>query len=151
MSTQGLEAFAIDTYIYATLAADATLVGMLGSDPLGGGTDPEINVDTIPTTEVYPYVYAQLQSAADTLTVDGTIVLVRADYIIRAVDRAESYQAIAPIAARIFELLHQSSGATPDGQILKCIRQRPIHYPEITEAVSYRHMGGLYRFWVEGT
>ena len=141
---RGLELSAIDEYIYQTLSADGTLTSLLGAPD-------EIHVDTIHDKEVYPYILATMLSTAQTQVVNGYDVLTTADYQVRAVDRAQSYQAVKPIAGRIYQLLHQASGVVSDGLVLKCIRVRQLHFPTIEETISYRHLGGIYRFWVEGT
>src|SRR2546423_4328797 len=118
MST-GLELSAIDEFVYATLTSDVALMAMTGNP-----AEKEVHVDTIPLPEYYPYIFAQMLSTADTLTSDGYTVLTRADYNIKAVDRAESYMALKPMAARMYQLLHQAQGVVGDGQVLKCIRMR---------------------------
>lgn len=148
--SNGLELPAIDNFFYLTASADAALTALLGV-ALDPDVNPGVYVDTVPAETTYPYVLATMRATGDTLTSDGTIVLTRADYLIKGVDRAESYEGLRPIAQRLHQLFHQAEGVVADGLVLKCIRQQAIHYPEIHEDVSYRHLGGIYRFWVEGT
>lgn len=149
MTCNGLELDTIDEWVYATLLANTTLVGMLG-DKADAPEGPGLFADTIRDNTTYPYVLWKMMSEADSLTSYGDTILVVADYNIQVVDRAETYDAIKPINKLVYTDLHQQSGTATDGVVRKCIRLRQVKYPSINETIQYRHLGGIYRFWVEG-
>jgi hypothetical protein len=148
---QGLELEVVDEFVYTTLHNDVQLGDLLNA-AYQGSNDPsnieQVYGDTLPPDVVYPYIFYQHSANADTMTTDSVIVMNRSLWIVKVVDRAETYQLAKPIYGRVHALLHRASGTVVDGQVLHCRRESRIHYPEITEAVSYRHLGGVYHFWV---
>lgn len=149
MTVNGLELTTVDEWIYSTLAGDNTLVGYLGDGGSSPG-GPGVFMDTIRDDTTYPYVIGNLMISMDTLTSSGDSLIVVADYTIKGVDRAVNYDVLAHMHQRMFQLLHNQSGTTADGRVLKCLRQRQVKYSRINETIQYRHLGGIYRFWVEG-
>jgi hypothetical protein len=147
----GLELLVVDEFIYTRLTQDVGPGGLMTLVGNREGVDPEVYSDTIPGDVLYPYVIFTLQSTADTMTTEGTRVLTQATYMVKGVHRTESYAELGPVASRIDALLHKASGVVLDGRVLHSRRLQAVRYPEVTEAVSYRHLGGSYRFWTEAT
>lgn len=152
--TQGLETFAADEFIYGQLKNDATLMGLLnaayskyGQPPVAA---PEIYAETIVPDVTYPYIIFQMHTALpDSTVVNGIRIWSRLDYLVKVVDREQSYSTIAPIYSRMDQLLHLTAGTVADGQVYWSQRIRPFRMPEVDDAIQYRHMGGIYRITVQ--
>lgn len=152
--TQGLESYTVDEFIFGRLTGDATLLGLLNAAYAASGQLPvsatEVYSETIPVDITYPYIIFQMRpSMDDTTVVNGIRIFSRIDYLVKVVDRNQSYGLIAPIYSRVDQLLHMTSGTVADGQVYYSQRMRPFRMPEIDDAIQYRHMGGIYRFTVQ--
>ncbi len=145
---QGLEPLVVDEYITAQLNVPG-LTSQIPDAP--GQTLVEIYSDTVPPDVEFPYTIFQMQGNSDTMTTDSTRVLWIARYVVKAVGRTESYVSLAPIASMIDQQLHKKSGVVADGQVLHSRRIQVVRYPEITDGVNYRHLGGVYQFYTEAT
>lgn len=139
--TTGLELIAMDDWIVSTLSSASDVTDIVGT---------RIFSEQMPKDVKFPYVIFNTMATNDALTQDQVTVLVMADYQIKGVDRASSYNTLAPLSAAIYAALHRQGGTVTDGYIHRCSRQRTIKYPEVRENVHYRHLGGMYRLWVEG-
>src|SRR5260370_34414920 len=105
MTVKGLELKVADEWLYTTLAGDDVLTDMLGNqDP------PGIFNETIPKDVTYPYIIWNLVIESDTITSRGDTLLVITDLAIKGVDRGPTYERLAPISQRLYQLLHQQSG-----------------------------------------
>jgi len=157
--TAGLEPWAADQFIYGILSQDATLMNLLStayqSHTIEPGLVPSENVpeiysDTVPPDVTYPYVVFQMHTPIGDVEIENNIIVMSVmDYLVRVVDRSQSYSAIAPIYGQIHSLLHKATGTVADGVVFNCYRIRPYKMPEIDDAISYRHMGGIYRVQVQ--
>jgi hypothetical protein len=103
--------------------------------------------------EDYPavvYVARPEQGGGDVATANGTIVMARLMYVVRATCAGMSYGPITEAAGLIHTLLHRQSGAVTGGKVVACLRVHPLAYGEEKEGDEhYRHMGGLYRLFVQ--
>lgn len=146
----GLDLIVVDEWIYGMLANDNTLNGTGGLlDSFVPSSKGEIYGDTIPEDVKFPYIIFHLQAPGiDGMTVEGDLVINRSQWTIKVVDRSESYQPIKAVYSRIHQLLHKASGTVVDGQVLHSRRIQAIHYPELRESMSYRHLGGIYQIYV---
>jgi len=152
--TQGLESWAADEFIYAKLKNDSTLLTLIQAVYTKYGqtvpTDPEIYADTVPPTVTFPYVSFQLRTPwPDTTVANGVRIFARMDYLVKVVDRAQSYADMVPIYNQIDKLLHLATGTVADGVVLFTQRMQIFRFPEIDDAIQYRHLGGIYRLTVQ--
>jgi hypothetical protein len=152
--TQGLESWAADEFIYAKLKNDATLTALIQAVYAKYGqevpADPEVYSDTVPSTITFPYVIFQLRTPfPDTTVVEGIRIFTRLDYLVKVVDRAQSYADIAPIYSQVDKLLHLATGTVADGVVYFTQRMQLFRFPEIDDAIQYRHLGGIYRLTVQ--
>lgn len=150
-SGTGLEAAAADQWIFSTLSGDATLVSLLQA-AYGGENppSPEFYSDAMPPDVIYPYVIWQLQTpVGDLMVTDGITVWSTMDFLVRVIDRGQSYATITPIYGRIHQLLHRASGSVALGVVGECLRLRPLKMPSIDDAIQYRILGGVYRLRVQ--
>lgn len=65
---------------------------------------------------------------------------------VKVVAKATSYTDLVPVYQRIHELLEGRTNQEPTqgGLILNATRVSGIMYPERTQGIEYRHLGGLY-------
>lgn len=136
-----MEITAADTWIYATLKADATLTALIG-----GSSAPRIYRGMAPLKAVFPCVVFFYQTGGQDVRGVGTInIMVNATWVIKAIDRDNSAVSAAAIADRIDILLHGASGTG----VLACVRDEPIAYVELLDAALYQHVGGVYKLIVQ--
>jgi len=136
-----------DRWMYAVLAADATIQSYVGNPA-------RVYAEDAPPGAVFPYVILKLQAAQQDSYAMGNIrVLSTADYIVEAVGQGQSpdFIALEPIVSQIDALLHGNSGSNAAGVVAQCVRLRPWRYREIDdEGRHYAHLGGVYRLIVQG-
>jgi hypothetical protein len=137
--TAGLELLAAREWLYAKLAGDATLTGIVGA---------RIYAEQAPENATFPLLMVVEQSPGNDLRVVGT-GRIWSDplFQVKAVDQTASYAGnLATLAARIDAVLHGSSGSATNGKVWACARERPFSMAETGPGgEQYRHLGGLYR------
>lgn len=98
-----------------------------------------------PPGAVYPLIIVQEQSPGVDLMVVGAARLWTDPLLLaKAVDRADSWSTLAPIADAIDAALHDTAAGT----VWSCVRERPFSLVETPNGVQYRHLGGFYRLQV---
>jgi len=72
-------------------------------------------------------------------------------YAVEAIGDGESFVALETIANRVDVLLHGRNNLLVEGgNIVECIRQRPVSSVEIVEGITqFRHLGGIYQLIVQ--
>lgn len=141
--TAGIELLAAREWLYAKLAADATLTGIVGT---------RIYAELAPENATFPFVLVTEMSPGNDLRVVGTgRIWSEPLFLVQAVDQTASYTGnIKTLATRIDAVLHGSSGPATDGTVWACVRERPFTMPETGPGgVQYRHLGGMYRVLVK--
>lgn len=127
----------VDAWLYATLSADATLTGLVGT---------RIYLDQAPEGASFPFVVFQLQAAErDLVVIGGGRVWSSGLWLVRGVDKATSFTTLKSIEARIDALLHAKSGSVTGGTVYECVREEPFRLTEVVDRVRYLHLGGIYR------
>ncbi len=71
------------------------------------------------------------------------------NYYVKAVDNIPSFKNARLVADRIDDLLDGKDGLVDGGEIVSCLRTRPIEYQEVLSEVQYNHIGGLYQITVK--
>lgn len=127
-------------WIYATLSADATLTGLVSTRIYDG---------LAPQGGALPYVVYNHMGGADLLGIGAIRVFANGLYQVKAVCKGNSYAPAKAIADQVDELLHGASGATTDGVVLACVREQPLALIEQQDGIEYRHVGGIYRLFVQ--
>lgn len=97
-----------------------------------------------------PRIQFNFQGGSDVGAVGAIRIMLTGLWQIKAIVQADSFAPAKPIADRIDTLLHGAAGAVADGVILGCVREQPIAYVEVDNGLQYRHLGGLYRVYVQG-
>lgn len=128
----------VEPWLFATLSADATLMGLVGGVLVNTSEDA---VEDPPDAWLeYAYV-----SARDILAVGGTRVQVDAIYQVKAVVRGSSYDPATAIFRRVSTLLDRPETQSTTHGDISCRRETIIQYPERQDGTQYRHLGGTYR------
>lgn len=135
-----IEVLRVDQWLYATLTGDATLVGAVGTRCYG---------DVAPQGAAFPYLIFNLMDGTDVMGIGTARIMVNAIYQIKVIGQVPSYALLKPIADRVDAVLQGATGSVVDGVILACTREQPIRYVEIAGETQYRHLGGLYRVFVQ--
>jgi hypothetical protein len=126
-----METISISAWLYETLAGNAVGVG----DRVHEGAAPE--------GTTYPLIVFDLYSGSDTMGVGPARILVDSRWMIKAVDRSQSFTNLKTIVDAIDNLLH---GATPYANgVLGAVREQPVQFVEEIDGVQYRYLGGIYR------
>lgn len=137
----GVENTLVESWLYTTLSTDATLVAQVGT---------RIYSYVAPTTATTPYVVFNAQSPGfDVMGVGTARVMLNCLYQVKVVVQDASFSTAKAAANRIDALLHGATGAPTGGEVLGCVREGPLAYAEVTDGIEYRHLGGLYRIWVQ--
>ena len=137
--TSGAETAAVETWIYGTLADDATLdsLGVTG-----------VYSYMAPEDATYPFILFQQQASSDVNAVGPNRIMAQTVYVIRAVTDG-ALSSVVAINTRIDNLLQAQNGSNVNGTVIACMRERPFVQVETVEGRSYRHLGGIYRIYVQ--
>lgn len=100
----------------------------------------------VPFDAPYPVVFfAPYQVQSDTTTINAWRIKANFLYVVKAITQGTTLMDVQDAAARIDELLHRQRGAL----ILSCVRWKPLAYPEQSDGIEYRHLGGIYKLEVQ--
>lgn len=133
----------IESWLYSRLAGDATLAAAVGG---------RIYSYVAPATAATPFVVFSAQSPGyDVMGVGTARVMLNSLYQVKVVVQDASFSTATTAAHRIDALLHGATGAPAGGRVLGCVREGPLAYAEVSDGIEYRHLGGLYRIWVQET
>ena len=137
--TAGLELLTARQFLYAKLAADSTLTGIVST---------RIYAELAPEAATFPLVMIIEMSPGNDLRVMGT-GRIWSDplFLVKAVDQTAALTGnLKTLATRIDAVLHGASGSATDGTVWACSRERPFSMAETGPGgIQYRHMGGVYR------
>jgi hypothetical protein len=142
---------AIRRSLYGKLSGDTTLNNLLGAPP--AGYSKSIYDGVAPKDAAFPYVIFNLQSDVDEEAMADPAAYTDHIWMIKGVDgpgeppksTAPSGDAADAIADRIRVLLNDTTLSISGASLMYLRRQSGVRYPEVTEGVTYRHSGGLYR------
>lgn len=108
--------------------------------------------DSTPPPEIpLPYISIVVTEPADVNTVPTIEVMARAECTVKLVDEAESYEEIQAPAKAVHVALQGKTNVPLNGggTMLSCRRLRVVAYPEQTEGIEYRHLGGTYEVYAQ--
>jgi len=127
----------IDQWISSTLRNDAELSGLTGGRVYG---------DMAPQGATMPLILFSYLGGADKVVTLRTR-LTNAIYLVRAVAKGSSYDAIERMGDRIDELLivPQQGVFIRDIQIVSCAREQPHQRKDMEQGVPIVYLGGFYR------
>lgn len=124
-------------WIHDVLAADATIISAVGA---------RIYDSLAPKGSAFPYILIQVtDTGADLMVVDANRVWTESLWLVRVIGQIGSFSTLETIDDRIDTLLHRQSG----GNVLACVREQPFVFTETLDGIQYRHLGGIYRLYVQ--
>lgn len=103
--------------------------------------------DSAPSPDAaLPYLLLQVVEPRDVGTVGLVEVMASSLVTVKVVGREEAYDPLAPIAVAIHHALQGKTNVPLNGggTMLSSVRRRAIAYPEQSNGVEYRHLGGTY-------
>lgn len=130
----------VETWLYGLFAGDATMHGYT-ADRWHNGVAPEGTQS--------PYGIFAYHAGHDVRGVGPARIMSSTVYQVKIVATRENYANQRLAASRIDALLQAASGTTAAGRILACVRESEVNYKEVSNGVEYRHLGGLYRIYVQ--
>jgi hypothetical protein len=138
----GLEGITLATWLYQTLTQDTTLQDMAGGAPALAKRVVE---------GVYPgdapwHVSFTILEPVDVKVVGLIQVMASVQAQVKVVGRATSYVPLVPVYRRVHQLLEGRTipQDVAQGAVLQFGRVSGIQFPESTNGIEYRHLGGLY-------
>jgi len=129
--------------LYGKLAGDTTLNNLLGSPP--SGYSKSIYHGEAPQGAAFPFVIFQKQAGTPTESFGLPSAFENDVWLVKGIDRSSSADTAEAIQARIQVLLNDASLSISGSTLLYLRRQSDVEYPEVTDGVTYRHAGALYR------
>lgn len=132
------ESLVLMNWIRATLAADATIAGLVGT---------RIYEGVAPQPATFPLILVTVFDNPDLRGVGAARIVGVHEALVRAADKSTTYAGtLQTLAERIDALLHGKEGATsPSGRVVACSRLAPASMVEVADGVTYRYLGGRYR------
>jgi len=139
----GIEQQVAGDWLYDTLSGDS----IIAAEAVGGVWDGPAT-----STTPYPILRFDLQSA---LTVRGNSffeIMQNMIWLVRMVGAGGSYVPLEPGAQQIQSLLHGVSAVpVTDGIIESSAREQTFRQSRVDGGREFRHLGGLYRIYVQGS
>lgn len=129
-----------ERWLYSALAADSAL---------GSAVATRIYSDIAPQSSALPCVVFQRQAGHDVRGTGPVRIMSSMLYTIRVIDETGSFTTIEAPADRIDAVLHASSGTVAGGTVVACTRESPFSMVESNDGRTFRHLGGIYRLYVQ--
>lgn len=132
-----------EIWLYSKLHGDSTLLALC---PGGVFTWP------VPATYSGQYVLYQMQSGMDIRGNGPARIGVNGLWLVRAVAEALSFGGNLQSAANRIDVLLQAASSTSSlsaGVVWACVRVEPFQLVELADGRQFRHLGGIYRIWVQ--
>lgn len=129
-----------ERWLYTTLAADAAL---------GSVVSTRIYSSVAPQSSTLPCVVFQQQAARDVMGSGPYRYHSTMLYTVRVIDEAGGWGTVEASADRIDAVLHAASGTATGGTIVACVREQPFSMVESIDGRTFRHLGGIYRLWLQ--
>jgi len=128
----------IETWLYTTLSADATLTSLVGS---------RIYANEVPdgVDSPYPCVVFGFIGGDDLMIHSASRVWTETLYKVEVIGQDVSFSTVDSIYSIVDSLIHRGSGTAAGGEVYSCVRQQIIQITETAEGgLKYRRSGGLY-------
>jgi hypothetical protein len=106
-----------------------------------------IHRSMVPPGAATPYIVVLHKSSIDIPGVAGHRLLTNSLYEIKVVGPGKLIATLVQIADTIDSILQRSSGATPDTNILACVREQTILSDMLVNGEQWSDVGGMYRIY----
>lgn len=121
-----METLRARSWLYAKLAADTTLAGLVSTRLYRAGE--------VPTTVSFPYVTYQVVTSTDHRALGGTIFGAKVLVQVTVYGLNTASATLEAIVDRVQTLLHKQSGAVAGGEVYACQRAAIVPLPPETSA-----------------
>lgn len=158
-----IEAFSVDTWLYETLSTDAQLTELAAvawaalQTPAvvpapAARPDNWIWKDLAVQGTAAPWLTYAQHSAKDIIGAFGQRIACQPLYLVRITAPSSGYAVIQAMANRVDTLLTAPGvNAIVGSTIVQgVVREQPWQLTEVMDNVQFKHVGGLYRFFVSG-
>lgn len=132
-----VETFAVDDFVYDTLAADPALTGRVFDALAAQGAQP-------------PYVVFQQQAGTDVVLANATRIMANLLYLVRVIGVGRSFAALKALATAVDQRLDRASGSTADGVIYQCVREGVLKRSYTEAGGEVREIGLVFRIHATG-
>lgn len=104
-----------------------------------------------PSDARLPYLYVFTSDPIDQGGVGMAEVMATTELTVQVIDQADGYEALQPLATALHQTLHGALNVPLNGGgwMLSSRRVRQVAYPERTDGIQYRHLGGTYQVTVQ--
>lgn len=126
-------------WLYATLHGDTALMA----------TVTDVTEHPGPQNATFPLVTFALHTATDVSEVAEHRIWAQLLMLVTVTGQGPSTLPLKPAALRLDALLHRTSGATADGQVISSVRREEFYAPDLYEGIQYRRIGGIYELLVQ--
>lgn len=140
--TDGLEGIAVAQWAYKRLTEDPALQVLAGS---AAALRARV-LDQPPPQDLKPWwIEFNVLPPRDVRGADATKIMAAVDLQAKVVGPTMSYGALLEPYRRVHAVLeHRSEVVVAEGVVMTSIRVSGVQYPERTNGIEYRHLGGLY-------
>jgi hypothetical protein len=137
-------AVAMLEFAVAALVAEPAVAAALGETP--GTVAARIWDSTPPTDAQLPYIALVVPDPVDVGGIAMAEVMSRGLLTAKVVGQVEAYDPLTPTARAIHKALHGRVNVplSGGGTLFTSRRVRSLAYPEQTDGIEYRHLGGMY-------
>ena len=135
------ESYLADQWLYETLIGDVSLSAIVGT---------RVYSDEAPPNAIFPYLQWNLISAVDIKGQSTFRIMANCLYVVKLVGKSTTYGSLMPASDRMHTLIDGKGGDTVAGDhVYSCSREEPYRLTEYVSGVSYRHLGGVFRIFVQ--
>lgn len=127
------EIVTIETWLYLKLAGNLA------------GVANRVYSDVAPLNATFPCIVFQMQSALDGNNLNGSRILGNQLWLVKVIGQVTGDVALQTIANSIDSQIHKKTGTG----VLSCVRESPFKMTEEVDGLQYRHLGGIYRIYVQ--
>lgn len=134
-----------ERWLTTVLKADVTIAGLIGT---------RVYADVMPVGDdsAYPAIVFNLLSPGEDLLASGSSrVIASPVYLVKAINRGRSLQALQTLADRVDQVLHEARGGVTGAGIAWCKRIRPFSMREYEGQVAWTYLGGEYEIALYAT
>ena len=135
-----MEIFDIERLIVARTTTGATSVAAIGG---------RMHRQPAPPAEVFPFGVFDLIDARNTVGVGGTLIMARAEYLVKIIARGASMVDLTVAHDGLLEAAADALVTALSGNFgaIGGVYTSPVAYREIDGGIEYVHVGGLFEFY----
>lgn len=133
------------------LAYEAVEAMLTASPEVTGYVGDKVFADLAPAETPYPFVVYSLSTNDDLYVIGGVRVWTNVEILAKVYVRGESYEPLRPMARALDAAFSSATVTTTGGNVMSARRIRQHAAVEEHESGQLRSMGGIYRFFAQGT